>query len=360
MADFSNHRRFTLRCLAEDLVPVSICLKQSIRTPKGLQIIRRAERSLSNETVRSISNTLNMLKALRDTCREELKRVISNGWMVKCEEFIEVGRERQHLKTLKRHKAKLVKLLQQKQIKEERHKVKHGGHTVYPSNATIHNNNTDFIHATLQNNNYSNCAQEEERNEEDERDTTTKELRENIWVKNLSSTSLTEDQIKALPRGPNFAIVPRRPPLGEYITAIENVCNQLPQGKAEELRGEIKSVMKRVHPTRSNITQGERKAIEELRKDNTKIVVTADKGVAMVVMDRDDYHRKADALLEESTYRPIPNDPTNKYKTRLIALLKSIKAEGGSMKPPIRSSTPQGQVPPSSMDYQKSTRQAHH
>ena len=74
MEDFSNHRRFTLRCLAEDLVPVSIHLKQSIRTPKGLQIIRRAERSLLNERVRLISNTLNMLKALRDTCREELKK----------------------------------------------------------------------------------------------------------------------------------------------------------------------------------------------------------------------------------------------------------------------------------------------
>ena len=171
---------------------------------------------------------------------------------------------------------------------------------------------------------------------------------------------MTEDQIKALVCGPNFAIVPRRPPLGEYITAIENVCNQLPQGKAEGLRGEIKSVMKRVHPTRSNITKGERKAIEELRKDNTKIVVTTDKGVAMVVMDRDDYHQKADVLLQESTYQPIPNDPTNKYKTKLIALLKSIKAEGGSMKPPIKSSTPQGQDPPSSMGYQKSIKQAHH
>ena len=42
MVDFSNHQRFTLRCLAEDLVPVSICLKQNMRTPKGLQIIRKA------------------------------------------------------------------------------------------------------------------------------------------------------------------------------------------------------------------------------------------------------------------------------------------------------------------------------
>ena len=71
-------------------------------------------------------------------------------------------------------------------------------------------------------------------------------------------------------------------------------------------------MMKRVHSKRSNITKGERKAIEELRKDNTRIVVTVDKGVAMVIMDRDDYHQKADALLQESTYRPIPNDPTNK------------------------------------------------
>ena len=48
--------------------------------------------------------------------------------------------------------------------------------------------------------------------------------------------------------------------------------------------------------------------------------------------DRDnthDYHQKAEALLQESTYQPIPNDPTNKYKTKLIALLKSIKTEGG-------------------------------
>ena len=49
----------------------------------------------------------------------------------------------------------------------------------------------------------------------------------------------------------------------------------------------------------------------------------------MVVMDRDDYHQKAKALLQESAYQPIPNDPTNKYKTKLIALLKSIKTEGG-------------------------------
>ena len=111
--------------------------------------------------------------------------------------------------------------------------------------------------------------------------------------------------------------------------AIENACNQLQQGKVEELRGEIKSVLKNIHTQRSNITREERKAIDELRRDKNKMILTADKGVSMVVMDRDDYNHKAEALLLESAYKPIPNDPTNKDKIKLITLLKSIKTEGG-------------------------------
>ena len=49
----------------------------------------------------------------------------------------------------------------------------------------------------------------------------------------------------------------------------------------------------------------------------------------MVVMDRDEYNTKAEELLNQPTYRPIPNDPTNKLKTRQICLLKQIKTEGG-------------------------------
>ena len=49
MADFSNHRRFTLRCLSKDLIPVSVRLKSNIKTAKGKQIIRKAERALLND-----------------------------------------------------------------------------------------------------------------------------------------------------------------------------------------------------------------------------------------------------------------------------------------------------------------------
>ena len=59
------------------------------------------------------------------------------------------------------------------------------------------------------------------------------------------------------------------------------------------------------------------------------MVLTTDKGVSLVVIDTADYKKKAEELLQQPTYQPIPTDPTSKYKNRLINMLKSIKAEGG-------------------------------
>ena len=67
----------------------------------------------------------------------------------------------------------------------------------------------------------------------------------------------------------------------------------------------------------------------ELRRDNTRIILTADKGVSLVVMNQEEYVKNAEELLNQDTYRTTPNDPTNKYKNKLINLLKTIKTEGG-------------------------------
>ena len=80
---------------------------------------------------------------------------------------------------------------------------------------------------------------------------------------------------------------------------------------------------------RSNISKEEFKAIRELKEDDCRIILTADKGVALVVLNKEDYIRKAKHLLNQQTYRKIPEDPTSKQKTRLIKLLKNIEVEGG-------------------------------
>ena len=194
-----------------------------------------------------------MLKSLRDTCIDELGRVFNEDWMARCKDFIEVRREKHHLKTLERQKDKFNRLLYKKQMREGKCTGLHGIHIGNHSNS-VRQNNTCHIHdERCENNTLNNNHVQDER----------RERKENIWVKNLSTTTLTKDQTKALAHGPNYAIVPRSPPVGEYIMAIENVCNQLQQGKVEELRGEIKAVLKNIHTPRSNITREERKVIDE-------------------------------------------------------------------------------------------------
>ena len=68
----------------------------------------------------------------------------------------------------------------------------------------------------------------------------------NTWVRNISSIPFTEAQLKVLSHGPNFAVVPRYPPVGEYIASIEQACSQLKQREAEELRGEVKTILKKI------------------------------------------------------------------------------------------------------------------
>ena len=47
-----------------------------------------------------------------------------------------------------------------------------------------------------------------------------------IWVKTLSSIPFTKGSESLLAKGQNFAVVPLYPPKGEYITAVDKVCQK--------------------------------------------------------------------------------------------------------------------------------------
>ena len=117
-----------------------------------------------------------------------------------------------------------------------------------------------------------------------------------------------------LVKGPNFVITPRHPPNLEYITAIQSVCTKFGQQEAEELRANINRVLRSSHPLKPNLNKAEAQPLRELKKDMDRLVLTADKGVAMVIMDRQDYISKSNKLLSQPAYRAIPKDPTNKKK----------------------------------------------
>ena len=129
--------------------------------------------------------------------------------------------------------------------------------------------------------------------------------------------------------GPILQLLPDTPH-GEYITAIEQACLRLEPHNAEELRVAMREALRNSQESTSKITKHEIQALAELKKDQERVILTADKGVAIVIMDKKEYQDKAKVLLEDQgTYQVLKTDPTGRLKSRMINLLKKIKSEGG-------------------------------
>ena len=92
--------------LKNDIIPVSVRLNTNICTTKGLDIIRRAEKQLLNECIRSINNQLEMFMFKRDTCSLKLKGIIDQKTMEECEKLIKNVIESRHKRVLERQRAK--------------------------------------------------------------------------------------------------------------------------------------------------------------------------------------------------------------------------------------------------------------
>ena len=89
------------------------------------------------------------------------------------------------------------------------------------------------------------------------------------------------------------------------------------------VKGEIKQLLMMKHNIKPNIHKEDYQALKQLKKDNIRIVLTADEGVSMVVMDREEYSQKSEELLHQHNYKRLQADPANKYKNKLISLYSS-------------------------------------
>ena len=123
-------------------------------------------------------------------------------------------------------------------------------------------------------------------------------------------------------------VTPQRPPYGEYIAGIESACHHLDNTTVEELRTDVYRVLRHPHHLKPNLSKDEMIAIKQLKTDEDRMILNADKSVALVVVHRKDYIRKASELLEDTnSYGPIHSDPTNKLKTKLINILRRLKVK---------------------------------
>ena len=157
------------------------------------------------------------------------------------------------------------------------------------------------------------------------------------WVINLSSKPLSDGEQSILQKGPKFAVSSSKVPITEYIAVTKRICDELGEnttGKdCTEIYQKTKEVLQHFKekkgPTR-NITRQEKEAIKTLREDSSRIVLTADKGVALVVMDKNQYVEKCmDLLNDTKTYQPC-KDTTKKLHRDVQESLRKLNREHGT------------------------------
>ena len=308
VSNFKNHQRFLLRCLSQGVTPVSLKLKNLTRTKKGEGIIKRAEKQLLNERIRNINYKIEKFEHDKYMYENQLQEILKEDHIMwnACKEEVLKRREIRHLNVQKRQIKKIERLIKGQKRQEQ------GGCS----------NIDDHINQGLPDNNKK-------------------------WVINLSSIPLTKEQESLLSHGPNFAITPKEPPLGEYILNIEKARQSLDTNMAEELRTEAYRVLRKPHHPKPNLKKEEIIALKQLKADKNRMVLPADKGIALVVIDTVEYIKKAKEVLEDTnTYKAIQADPTSKLKNKLISILRRVKNATGLQDNIYRKMYPTGASPP--------------
>ena len=110
------------------------------------------------------------------------------------------------------------------------------------------------------------------------------------------------------------------------MAAVESGLRRVPQELAEPARIKVVGAVSKARPPLVNLLPEERKAIKSLQDDNHILVLPADKGRAMVVMDKAQYDEKMENLLKDTkTYRRLSKDPTPSLERRVNAMLLQLK-----------------------------------
>ncbi|XP_060528287.1 uncharacterized protein LOC132703174 [Cylas formicarius] len=154
-------------------------------------------------------------------------------------------------------------------------------------------------------------------------------------VVNLSQRKLSAEETSILSKGGNFAITPDSVPFEDIIANIESGIRNLQADVAEEIRTESARILRRAKPPKSNVSSKEKRAIRDLNKDISVIVLAADKGNATVVLNTVDYEKKIGDLLDPKTYKKLQQDPTNRIlkKTNTLYGLPKIHKEAVPLRP---------------------------
>ncbi|BHF71420.1 hypothetical protein SprV_0401447800 [Sparganum proliferum] len=144
-------------------------------------------------------------------------------------------------------------------------------------------------------------------------------------VHNLSSKQLTAEQIKVLSHDACFNTTDAQPI--DFIAAAEAVIREAPitEENRNLLRQRISSRLMS-HKKRNMLSKAENEALRTLKADKSIVILPADKGRSTVVLNKEDYVNKVEALLGDRTaYIPCEGDMTKTLMSKINKDLASLR-----------------------------------
>ena len=127
-------------------------------------------------------------------------------------------------------------------------------------------------------------------------------------------------------------------PLTEYIAVTKRICDEPGENTTgkdctkiyQKTKEILQHYKKKKKSHTCNITKEEREAIKTLREDASHVVLTADKGVSLVVMDKSQYVDKCMALLDDTkVYKPC-RDTTKKLHRDILETHRQLNKDYSS------------------------------
>ena len=286
-ARHSNHLRFNLRCKHEGIIPRSLNIQSPIKSKGAMEIIDKAKKQLLRERISlNVKKVDNIVKDIEKSQNEWLSNPDLNEEIRSAAvSHLAVQRENTHLSTKTRHIGKMEKLV------EKQKAAKYNGLTA-PT----------------------------------ELDLSGTQLKR--WVINRSSRPLTDTETRFLARGLGHAITPDKIPHEEFILATESACKMLPPEERPSMRAEIAGILRSAKPPKPNISREEREAAKTLAKDDSILILPADKGRCTVILDKPQYIDQVETMLsDKNTYSPLATDPTHSVHERLIKILRRLNKQ---------------------------------
>lgn len=127
-------------------------------------------------------------------------------------------------------------------------------------------------------------------------------------VVNQSSQEFTEEQLKFLNNGLNYAIEKPEAPKEEIVIDIEAAIKFAKETEKNEARKGAGRILEAVRDAKRRRAVEEARMIREL-KNKDVFYIKADKGNALVIMDKEEYNKRVEEKLKNGSFEELKGNP---------------------------------------------------